>query len=255
MTFSISDMSSAINSYNGVMRPNRFSVMITPPPWNSDSNECRLIEVFCDQASLPGITFATNDVKNLGYGPTFKLPHTPIYTDVDATVLLDNDAVVLGFFQKWVQNVMNVNPAGSPSTSGYNGARMYAVQYPSNYVTTVSIMLYDGEANTIVQYSLNEAYPLRLGQPTLDWSNNNQVLKLPVTFTFRTWTSTLFAANDQSLEESMATFDPFATTVSGSLYDTSTYSYLSLGQALTNAAVSLINNSGTYSNNLVNIFN
>jgi hypothetical protein len=253
--FDINELSSNVNRYGGLARPNRFSLFIATPPWSNSQDESRLIEVFCDSASLPGITFATNEVKNLGYGPTFKLPHTPIYTDIDATIMLDNDGVILGFFQKWVQNVMNVNPDGAPSTSGYNGARMYAVQYPSNYVTNVSIILYDGEANTIVIYTLNEAYPLRIGQPTLDWAANNQVLKLPVTFTYRTWTSTLFAANDQTLEESLATFDPFASTLSGSLFNTTTYSYMSLGQALASTAISLINNDGNYSQNLLNIFN
>lgn len=252
MTFSVSEMLSYIDAAGGLAKSNRFSVMVTPPAWATGSTQTpRLIQMFADQAALPGLTFATNDVKNLGYGPIFKLPHTPIYTDIDCSIMLDNNGDILQFFTKWMQNIVNINPDGSPSTSGYNGAKMYSVQYPSNYVTTVSIMLYDAEANTIVTYDLNDAYPLRIGQPVLDWSQQNAVLRLPVTFTYKTWSSTLFNANDQTLSNSIASFDPFAFTLSGSLYDSTTSSYVTLAEVLLNTATSLINNN---TSSLLNIF-
>lgn len=255
MAFNINEILSNINRYGGLTKTSRFSLMITAPPWSQSQSEARLIEMFCDTAALPGLTFATNDVKNLGYGPTFKLPHTPIYSDVDATIMLDQQGVILKFFHNWMQNIININSDGSPSESGYNGAKMWSVQYPSNYVTTISIMLYDDTAQEIVVYGLHEAYPIRIGQPLVDWAAQNGVLRLPVTFTFKTWTANTFAANDQRLSNSISTFNPFARTLSGSLYNTSTYQYMSISDIISNAAISLINNDGTYSKNLLNIFN
>lgn len=216
--FSISEMLSAIDSANGIARSNRFSMIITTPQWATNfSDTAKLIQFFGDQAALPGLTFATNDVKNLGYGPVFKLPHTPIYTDVDCEIMLDNNGEILQFFTQWMQNVVNINTDGSYETSGYNDATIFSVQYPSNYVTTVQILLYDTAGDTIVTYTLNDAYPLRIGQPVLDWNNTNQVLKLPVTFAYKSWTSTLMAGNSQTLENSISSFDPSAYTISGSV--------------------------------------
>jgi hypothetical protein len=254
MTFSINELSSNINRYGGVARPNKFSVMITPPAWSNSQEEARLIQVFADTAELPGLTFMTNDVRNLGYGPGFKLPHTPIYSDLNTTIMLDASGVILKFFHQWMQNIVNIQSDGDPYSSGYNGAKMYAVQYPSNYVTTISIMVFDQSENTIVVYDLNDAYPLRIGQPGLDWSSTNSILKLPVSFTFRTWTATTFAANDQELYNSISTFNPFARTISGSLYSAFTNSYTDISSLLFGTAISLINNNGTYSDNLLNIF-
>jgi hypothetical protein len=80
------------------------------------------------------------------------------------------------------------------------------------------------------------------------------VLRLPVTWTFRTWTATTFAANDQELYNSIATFDPFARAITGSLYSALTNSYIDTKTLIFDTAISLINNNGTYSDNLLNIF-
>jgi hypothetical protein len=118
-------------------------------------------------------------------------------------------------------------------------------------VTEINIMLYDAEANVIVTYTLHDAYPFTIGQPVLDWSQKDTILKLPVTFTYKTWTSSLFNANDQTLSNSISTFDPFAYTTSGSFYDSSLGQYLSISDVLANAALALINNT---TSNLLNIF-
>lgn len=245
MAFNINEIYSNINRVNGIAKPNLFSVMINPPAWNSSQATPRLIQFMADTAQLPGLTFQTNDVKNMGYGPTFKLPHTPTYTDVDLTVMLDNNGTILKFFHLWMQNIININPDGSPGTSGYNGAKMYAVQYPSNYVTTVTITLYNAESEEIVVYTLNDAYPLRIGQPGLDWSATNTVLRLPVTFTFRTWTANTFHKNGQTLDSTISSFNPFARTLTDeSLYNPTTNMFYTPTDIYTQTGISLINNDG-----------
>ncbi len=245
MAFSISEIYSNISRAGGIAKPNLFSVIINPPAWSSSQTAPRLIQFMADTAQLPGITFATNDVKNNGYGPTFKLPHTPIYTDLDLTIMMDNNGVILEFFHRWMQNIININPEGSPGTSAYNGAKMYAVQYPSNYVTTITITLYNSSSEEIVVYTLNDAYPLRVGQPGLDWAATNAALRLPVTFTYRTWSATTFHKNGQTIDNTISSFNPFARTLTEeSLYNPTTNLYYTPGDVFNQTAISLINNDG-----------
>ena len=245
MAFDISEIYSHINRMNGVAKPSLFSVMINPPPFNADQNAPRLIQFMADTASLPGLRFETNYVKNLGYGPTFKLPHTPSYDDMNVTIMLDNNGIILEFFHRWMQNIININPEGAPSTSGYNGAKMYAVQYPSHYITTITVTLYNSQSDSIVVYTLNEAYPMAIGSPGLDWSATNNTLRLPVTFTYRNWTATTFHNNGQTLDNTISSFNPFARTLTdASLYNPTNQLYYTPGDIFNQTGISLINNDG-----------
>lgn len=245
MTFNINEMMATVSRAGGVAKTNLFSVMINPPAWNSSQAVPRLIQFMADNAQLPGLTFATNDVKNLGYGPTFKLPHTPLYTDVDMTIMLDNNGEILQFFHQWMQNIINMNPEGN-SSSGYNGAKTYAVQYPSNYITTISITVYNPASEEIISYTLNEAYPLRIGQPGLDWGATNAILRLPVTFTFRTWTATTMKRNSSTLRDDLQSFNPYARTLNDEkIFNSTVGAYESVEDIFRNNAISLINNNTT----------
>lgn len=251
--FNINELTANINAAGGLAKASRFSILIANPKWNKTTDQVRLIQYMGDSSDMPGLTFATNDVKNLGYGPTFKLPHTPIYDDINTTIMCDQNGIVIEFFHKWMQNIININSNGTPETSGYNNARMFAVQYPSNYVTTISIITYNDVEEELIIYTLNDAYPLRIGQPQLSWGEQNSIIRLPVTFTFKTWTSNMMNPNDQILTNSVSSFNPFATTISGSLFNTSTYQYMTFGDVLSNTVTSLVNGIN-YASNLVTLF-
>ena len=248
MAFNIKDIYSHINGAGGIASSNKFSVMISPPKWSSDQKTPRLMEFLIDNASMPGLGFATNDVNNNGYGTGYKLPHTPIFSDVDMTVMCDQKGDVLKFFHLWMQNIININIQGNPGSSAYNGARLYCVQYPSHYHTTVTITLYNNASDEIIIYTLHEAYPLRLGQPGLDWNTTNSILRLPVTFTFTTWSANTFAANSQSLRNNIGSFNPFARTVSGSVYNPQSKKSQSVSDIYLQNSLSLINNNNTQQN-------
>ena len=194
--FDISEFSAQVNAVGGIAKSSKFSMFISAPPWTQSTSEVRLMQFMGDSSQLPGLTFATNDVKNLGYGPTFKLPHTPIYSDIDATFLCDQNGYVVEFFHKWMQNIININSNGNP------------------------------------EYS---------------------ILRLPVTFTYKTWTCSTFNSNDQNLYNSVSSFNPFAYTESGSLYDVNTYQYLTFGDILSDTINSLANGIN-YGKSIVNLF-
>ena len=48
-------------------------------------------------------------------------------------------------------------------------------------------LVFDNEGFLVKQVTLIDAYPNSLNDISLDWSNNNSVMKITAGFTFRTW--------------------------------------------------------------------
>ena len=63
------------------------------------------INLLCSDASLPGSTFATSEVKDNFLGITQEFAHTRLYTDIDLTFYVDNQYRVLELFQGWTDYI------------------------------------------------------------------------------------------------------------------------------------------------------
>jgi len=63
------------------------------------------INLLCSDASLPGSTFATSEVKDNFLGVTQEFAHTRLYTDIDLTFYVDNQYRVLELFQGWTDYI------------------------------------------------------------------------------------------------------------------------------------------------------
>ena len=154
-----------------VARPNRFDVSIPVPlvmiPYVSSA---RNLNYRCENASLPGRTFATTEQRT--YGPIEKFPYLTTYTDMDLTFIVDDDMQQKIFFDAWLNYI---NPL-------YN----YNIRYKSDYTTAITINQYDVENKLTYSVNLYDAYPISINQMDLDWSNEG-AHKLVVTFAYTTW--------------------------------------------------------------------
>lgn len=169
MPRSINDFKS---SFSGdLSRQNRFDVSIPVPltliPYVKSA---RQLTYRCENATLPGRTFATTEQKS--YGPIEKYPYETTYTDMDLTFILDDDMQSKLFFDAWLNYI---NPT-------YN----YNFRYKENYVTTITINQYS--VNNELTYSVNliDAYPISMNQLDLDW-NGEGYHKLSMTFAYTYW--------------------------------------------------------------------
>lgn len=169
MSRSINDFKS---SFKGdLARSNRFDVDIPVPltliPYIKTS---RNLIYRCENANLPGRTFATTEQKT--YGPVEKHPYLTTYNDIDLTFIVDDDMQQKIFFDAWLNYI---NPT-------YN----YNMRYKENFATTITINQYD-VTNTL-SYTINlfDAYPISMNQLDLDW-NGDGYHKLTVTFAYTYW--------------------------------------------------------------------
>jgi len=204
MTFSINGMLSAVNSVGGLSKASKFMVTITRPTTANVGRADRgpvivggaeNLSFLCDSAYLPGLGYQTDEIRMSGYGNVEKRPYATIFQDIPLTFYSDADGSVFKYFHAWMQSVFAFNDAANPNGT-VKGLPMNSFQYPSEYYGVVEIIHMNEinttkqADNTIVKYQLLEAYPIAIGDIQVDWNMQDQILKIPVTFTYTNWTST-----------------------------------------------------------------
>jgi len=153
-------------------RPNRFDIIIPLPVvlFSAPLVTSRTLSYRCESTTLPGKTFEMHEQKT--YGPIEKHPHLVSYTDIDVTILMDDDMKQKYAFDSWF------NYINSRFDNNYN--------YKDEYSTIITINQYDVANKLSYSVDLYEAFPTSMNQMDLDWSNDG-VHKLSVTFAYTYW--------------------------------------------------------------------
>jgi hypothetical protein len=160
------------SSFRGdVARVNKFDVNVNIPlvliPYISGA---RILNLRCENAQLPGRTFATTEQKT--YGPIEKYPYMTTYNDIDLTFIVDDDMQQKVLFDAWLNFI---NPS-------YNNH----IRYKQEYATILTVNQYDVMNKLSYSVSLYDAYPISVNQMDLDW-NGDGYHKLGVTFAYTYW--------------------------------------------------------------------
>jgi len=166
----------------GLARTNRFAVSLTPP--GSTPAVIRKTLLFCEQATLPGINYAT--VQNRTYGELRELPYDKLYDTTTLTFHVDRDMTVKKMFDDWMQYIQN------PITRSFS--------YYDNYITDMTIEIQDLEDKATYQVQLFECYPKAVSAINLN-AEAKDTMRLSVTFQYKYWSSNLLAetANGQKV--------------------------------------------------------
>ena len=169
-------MAGSINEFKSsfrtdVSRNNKFDVNINIPlvmiPYVSSA---RSLTYRCENANLPGRTFATTEQKT--YGPIEKYPYLSTYNDMDLTFIVDDDMSQKIFFDAWMNYI---NPQ-------YNNN----IRFKGDYATIITINQYDVTNKLSYSVNLYDAYPISMNQLDLDWAGDGHH-KLVVTFAYTYW--------------------------------------------------------------------
>ena len=154
-------------------RPNRFEVFFPlPAGLNSFGNSRDILTFRCENAQLPGRTFATAEQRT--YGPIEKFPYLTTYNDLDVTLIVDGDMRQKRLFDSWMELV---NPS---STNNF--------RYRNAYSTMLSIRQYEVTDRISYQVRFINAYPISMNQMDLDWQADGYH-KLNITFAYTRWQS------------------------------------------------------------------
>jgi len=204
MSFNVNEFQARLNAVGGLQKPNLFYVEIAPPPWMFKNNGGFLsglatlgsalnnttLRFLCSSVNLPGISTLFADVKRQNYGPIERRAYGVVFPNVDTVFYVDNANTVLRFFHKWMQNIVQFNTEGGELGATGNGGYPFEVGYYDDYVTTVTIYFLDETSGfSLRRVKLNEAYPISLGDVSMNWSSNDEVATVASSFSYRNFTT------------------------------------------------------------------
>jgi len=166
---SLHDFISQIKS-EGLSRTNRFLVNIASPNTltTGDSDTSRLIQLYCEQASLPGMAYASTPVRS--FGENREIVYERNFEPITLTFYVDRKMSVLRFFNDWMDAIVNPNTRES--------------SYYDDYTTQMSITMQDTADNDTYEVVFYEVYPKSVAAIQLDY-NSKDVAKLAVTFNYK----------------------------------------------------------------------
>lgn len=197
--FNIRDFTASI-SERGVARTNRFSITIALPKeltnWlnkNGGGNNLRELSLRADSVEWPGYSYLTYDtISRVGYGPAELSPYAPLFDSVTFTFISDRNLDIYKLFYAWNNLIINTRNRGqslyfSDSTSIAETYRQspYELSYKDDYVSnTMQIYMYDTEGDKKMEAVLYRAYPLLLPKIDLSWASENEILRIPIQFSY-----------------------------------------------------------------------
>ena len=168
----------------GFARPSRYEVILHPPAGTNANITSSQIQEFkgddtvrqtslaCENISFPGRNIDTTEDTNI-YGPTRQIATGFSYAEVSATFRCSSDMKEKLYFETWQKQSFNT--------------QTWSMQYYEDYIGAVQIFQLDENNNRKYGVELVEAFPKTIGAMTLDYSNGNEINKLPVTFSYRWW--------------------------------------------------------------------
>lgn len=150
---------------DGAARQNRFTVIISNPATTLNTE---LVQLYCEQASLPSISFASQPVRT--YGEQREVVYDRTFEAITLTFIVDRQFKVKEFFDEWANMIVD------PTTR--------LVGYYEKYAKNIKIITQDTKDNNTYETELFEAYPKTIGAITLD-HNSKDIAKLQVTFSYK----------------------------------------------------------------------
>lgn len=211
MPFNINEFSAAVAGYNEFASPNKFAVQMFPK-WADSAEDKEILKdlvFFAYGAQFPGVTLDTERVRTAGYGPLEQRPRGVINDPVQVNFYADDSGFVTEMFHNWMNRIVYFS---DPSLRKENqGQYSYDVAYAkgaASYLCNINITLFkntqaqrgqissrglDTPAESLnsgykesLQCILYDAFPIIVGDQQLSWESNDEVMRLPVSFAYRT---------------------------------------------------------------------
>ena len=165
-------------------RTNLFEVAIQPPRLMTGSKMSNVLHLYAESASIPGLMFATSETRRYGVGPIEKKPYAPIFNDVSVSFLVDGQGDIYKFFYTWMNRIVSSDQFINGNAGHYNGLAPFEVEYKDEYKCQMMISTFDEAGNSVLNSQLVDAIPISISDTSFSWGDNDQVLKLQVTFTY-----------------------------------------------------------------------
>jgi hypothetical protein len=182
MPLNLNSFIQEMNQLGGPAKVSHFAVQINTPS-SISSGSSKTLSLLCESTTLPGISIGTDDnFRPQGFGLPQKMPWEIVFTDLQLTFFGDNKGKVHQILTSWLNSVVSYN-ASDPLNVSF-------VAYRSDYATDMKITSFDPLNNTIIEYTLYDCFPTGLFDINVAWGAQNDIMKIPVRFSFNRWTVT-----------------------------------------------------------------
>lgn len=187
MAFDVNELSSVINGNAGLLRPAHFFTFITAPNWalqeDNSAGENRIHPFLCYSANIPDLTVSSNNFRPQGIGVLQKRANDVSFGNLTLNFFCDGRGLVLKYFQKWIQNIQNINGNMSYDNQ-YNKMKVFEFGYPENYETNLDIYVLNSAGDEVLQTTIINAYPSAIKTIPLDWGSTNEIITIAVDFNY-----------------------------------------------------------------------
>ena len=159
----------------GGARPNQFRVELTFPGGATGAAAAGgAAQFLCKSAVLPASTM--EDITSFYRGRPVHFAGERSFTPWTVSILNDTNFLIRNVMESWHNLTLNYTAT--------NGAMR-----PGDYQVDMSVHQLDRNDNIIKTYRFFDAYPIEVGQITLDFEANNQIEQFDVTFQYNYFTA------------------------------------------------------------------
>ena len=202
----LNDVLSAFHSNEGYAQPNKYEILILPPAKLGGGgqqnifsglerqSDTRNISLRAQNVTLPGRNLSTSQDSNV-YGPNREIVEGVTYADdISISFQASSGLAERIFFENWQRQAFN--------------EKTWNIGYYNDYIGTIEMYVLDKQNQRRYGIKLWEVFPKTIGANELAYDANDTLMLIPVSFTFRYWTSL-----DQNQNPNVNIFDRVLETV------------------------------------------
>ena len=135
--------------------------------------------LLCSDASLPGSSLGTGEVKGNFMGVPQEFAHSRLYQDVDFSFYIDGDHTNLKIFEGWMDYITSTSGADETNHSYFR-----RMAWPDDYkVDTMIITKFERDMKSQMTYKFINAFPKTITPISVAYGGA-ELLKVVVSFTF-----------------------------------------------------------------------
>lgn len=137
--------------------------------------------LLCSDATLPGSSLATAEVKDNFMGIPQEFAHTRLYTDIDFTFYVDNDYTNLRIFEGWIDYISS---GSSDEVDELKDNYYRRMRYPIFYkCDTMYISKFEKDYKSQLDYQFLNVFPKLMTAIPVSYGSAD-ILKVSVTFNY-----------------------------------------------------------------------
>lgn len=192
MAFNIQTFADNIATY-GNLQTNKFEIRLPlpavfPSGGALDLPSTELLTFRADRVDLPGVLFDTTETRRYGVGPIIKTPvNKSKFNEFTVSFIETQRGEIYNLFNYWLQRIIDFSGTESRSPT-------FLTEYKNRYSVGMQIRVFNNlgtnrnepatDPQPVIELNFVDAFPLSLSDTNLAWSNNNELFKTNVTFSY-----------------------------------------------------------------------